>query len=329
MTLTPSLSAAATPAVSAPGHESFVVSVVVPALNEALNMPELFAELSETARSSGLKMEILVVDDGSADGTLEAAAEAAEREGLTGVRLLRHRTNRGKTAALLTAAREATGDVVVLFDADLQYSTAEIPRFVAAVAAGPDVVTGRKVGKYPKRFVSGIYNWLSRRIFAVPVHDLNSLKAFRPEVLDELQLRRDWHRYLVVLAHSAGFEVAELDVELHPRRHGEAKYSGSGRIMIGMLDLVSVWFQLVFSRKPMLFFGTSGVMLLSLGVVVGLVALYFRFVVQAGYRPLLTLVVLLVVLGALLLMAGFVAELVAGLRSEIEELRRDLKDERR
>ena len=327
MTVTPSLSAASTTAVPDPDHSSLVVSVVVPALNEASNMPDLFAELSNTARSSGMDMEILVVDDGSDDGTLEAAAGAAKREGLAHVRLLRHRANRGKTAALMTAAREATGDVIVLFDADLQYSTNEIPRFAAAVAAGPDVVTGRKVGKYDKRFVSGVYNWLSRRIFGVPVRDMNSLKAFRPEVLDEIQLRRDWHRYLVVLAHSAGFDVAELDVELHPRRHGEAKYSGGGRVVIGMLDLVSVWFQLVFSRKPMLFFGTSGFMLIALGVVVGLVALYLRFVVQAGFRPLLTLVVLLVVLGALLLMAGFVAELVAGLRSEVEELRRDLKRE--
>jgi len=308
---------------------TLLVSVVVPAFNEAANMPDLFRELAETSRSSDVEMEILVVDDGSEDGTLAAAAEAARFAGVDRVRLLSHRNNRGKTAALLTAAREARGDILVLFDADLQYATDEIPRFAEAVAGGPDVVTGRKVGKYDKRLVSGIYNWLSRRIFSVPVRDLNSLKAFRPEVLEVVQLRRDWHRYLVVLAHSAGFEVTELDVELHPRRHGEGKYSGSGRILIGMFDLVSVWFQLVFSRKPMLFFGTSGFVLLAAGLIVGLVALYLRFVVQAGYRPLLTLVVLLVMLGALLLMAGFVAEMVAGLRSEVEELRRDLKRERR
>lgn len=308
---------------------TLLVSVVVPAFNEAENMPDLFREFAETSRRSGVEMEILVVDDGSEDGTLAAAAEAARVAGVDRVRLLSHRNNRGKTAALLTAAREASGDVLVLFDADLQYATDEIPRFAEAVAAGPDVVTGRKVGRYDKRLVSGIYNWLSRRIFRVPVRDLNSLKAFRPEVLEILQLRRDWHRYFVVLAHSAGFEVTEIDVELHPRRHGEGKYSGSGRILIGMFDLVSVWFQLVFSRKPMLFFGTSGFALLAAGVIVGLIAIYLRFVVQAGYRPLLTLVVLLVMLGALLLMAGFVAEMVAGLRSEVEELRRDLKRERR
>lgn len=300
------------------------VSVIVPAYDEAENMPELFAELGETMRSSGLDAEVVLVDDGSTDGTYDAAEAAAHATGLRdSVQLLRHRRNRGKTEALLTAARSARGQILVLFDADLQHSTDEIPRFVERIDEGFDVVAGRKVGDYEKKRVSGIYNWLSRRIFRVPARDLNAMKAFRRGVLDEIALRDDWHRYLVVLAHAEGNRIGEVDIELYPRRHGEPKYGGRGRIVVGLLDLVSVWFQLTFARKPMLFFGATGLALIGLGAMTGLVAVYLRFVLERGYRPLLTLVLLLVVVGTLLFILGFLAELIASLRSEVEELKRD------
>lgn len=292
-------------------------------------MPALFAELTATFRRFGLDGEVVLVDDGSTDGTLDAAAEAARAEGIADrTRLVRHRSNRGKTAALLTGARATGARVLVLFDADLQHATDEIPRFLQALEEGYDLVTGRKVGRYSKRFVSGVYNRLSRFIFRVPVRDLNSMKAFRREVLDEVHLRADWHRYLVVLAHDRGFRIGEIDIELLPRRHGESKYTGQGRVVVGSLDLLAVWFQLLFSRKPMLFFGMSGLFLAGVGVVVGLVALFMRFVLGTGFRPLLTLVVFLVLLGGLLFVAGLIAELIAGLRSEVEELRRELRGDR-
>jgi len=195
------------------------------------------------------------------------------------------------------------------------------------VDGGYDMVVGRKVGRYEKRFVSGIYNWLARRIFGVPVHDLNAMKAFRRQVLEDIRLRSDWHRYLVVLAHARGYSIAEIDVDLHPRRHGVPKYSGRGRIVVGVLDLLSVWFQLVFSRRPMLLFGVTGLFLVGAGALVGLAALYLRFVLRAGYRPLLTLVLLLMVVGLLLFAIGFLAELIASLRGEVDDLRQRL-DER-
>lgn len=300
-------------------------AVLVPALDEAANMPDLFAELADTFRRHGLEGEVVLVDDGSTDGTLEAARSAAEAAALTRVRFLRHRVNRGKTSAIVTAARATDAPVLVLFDADLQHSTEEIPRFLDALAAGRDVVTGRKLGRYEKRFVSSIYNGLARRLFGVPVHDMNAMKAFRREVLDDLQLREDWHRYLIVLAHARGWEVGEIDIALHPRRHGSSKYGGSGRVVVGTLDLLAVWFQLVFARKPLMFFGVTGLFLFGLGGVVGVVALWLRFVQGSGFRPLLTLVVLLVLLGALLFVAGLVGELVAGLRAEVEDLRRELR----
>lgn len=306
------------------GHPSDF-AVIVPALDEADNMADLFSELAATFEGHDLDGEVILVDDGSRDGTAEAARRAADASGLSRVTILRHRANRGKTSALVTAARATGAPVLVLFDADLQHGTEEIPRFLDAISAGNDVVTGRKVGRYSKRLVSSIYNGLSRLIFRVPVHDLNSMKAFRREVLTDLRLREDWHRYLVVLAHARGYRIGEIDIELLERRHGESKYRGSGRILVGMLDMLSVWFQLVFSRKPMLFFGLTGMALFALGALTGLVALYLRFVAGVGFRPLLTLVLLLVLLGGLLFVAGLIAELVAGLRAEVEELRREVR----
>lgn len=319
----------AQPGIPPPAADRPDFAVIVPAFDEADNMPDLFAELAETFRKHGLDGEVLLVDDGSRDDTAEAARRAAAISDLGRVTILRHRANRGKTSALVTAARATAAPVLVLFDADLQHSTEEIPRFLDAIAAGHDVVTGRKVGRYSKRFVSSVYNGLSRLIFRVPVHDLNSMKAFRREILADLRLREDWHRYLVVLAHAGGYRVGEIDIELLERRHGESKYRGSGRILVGMLDMLSVWFQLVFSRKPMLFFGLTGMGLFALGALTGLVALYLRFVAGVGFRPLLTLVLLLVLLGGLLFVAGLIAELVAGLRAEVEELRREVRGTRR
>lgn len=306
-------------------------AVLVPALNEAANMPDLFAELAGTFRRHGLDGEVVLVDDGSTDGTLGAAREAATRAGLDRVRLLRHRRNRGKTSALVTGAASSSAPVFIVFDADLQHSTEEIPRFLAALdeGTGHDVVVGRKVGRYEKRFVSSVYNGLARRLFGVPVHDMNAMKALRREVLDDLHLREDWHRYLVVLAHVRGWTIGEIDIVLHPRRHGDSKYRGGSRIVVGSLDLLAVWFQLVFSRKPLMFFGTTGLILFGLGGAVGVVAVWLRFAHGTGFRPLLTLVVLLVLLGALLFVAGLVGELVAGLRTEVEELRDDVRAGRR
>ncbi len=215
--------------------------------------------------------------------------------------------------------------MLVFYPADLQYLPADIPALVAPVLAGDaDIVTGTKQGHYEKRFVSWIYNGLCRLLFGVRVTDLNSVKAYRREVVDAVPMRPDWHRFMVVIAAARGFRLAEQPVPLHPRRAGKSKV-GLGRIPVGVLDLLSVWFQLRFGRKPMLFFGLSGAVLFLLGFLGGVAALYLRFgPPHVGFRPLLDLIMVLVISGIALFGFGFVGELVAGMREEVESLQRTI-----
>ncbi len=300
-------------------------AVIVPAYNEAENIPELVQELRGTFERFGLGGQVVLVDDGSTDGTAEIARrEAAGWDRFT---VVSHRRNFGKTEAMITGAEASDADVLVLFDADLQHSTDDIVRFLARIDAGWDIVTGRKVGKYEKRAVSSIYNRLNRLLFDVPVSDLNSMKAFRREVLEEVHLRHDWHRFFVVLAYARGFSITEIPIALYPRRHGEAKYSGRGRIVVGFLDLLSVAFFLFFSRKPMLLFGVSGLSLAALGILIGVTTVGLRIaqlMPPFGFRPLLYLVILLETLGFLLFGFGFLAELTAQQHAELEALHRRL-----
>jgi glycosyltransferase involved in cell wall biosynthesis len=226
---------------------------------------------------------------------------------------------------MLTGAREANGDVFIIFDADMQHSTEEIPRFMKEINAGWDIVTGRKIGAYEKRAVSSVYNRLSRFLFDVPVRDLNSMKAFRREVLESVSLRHDWHRFFVVIAYARGYSVTEIDIELFPRRAGISKYTGMGRVAASLGDLLVVWFYLRFSRKPMQLFGGVGMVLTTLGLLIGIVATVLRaFRIGPppfGYRPLLGLVLLLIVVGITLFGFGFTAEMIALLRTDVDQLR--------
>lgn len=305
-------------------------AVIVPAYNEVENMPDLVRELRATWERYGLAGEVVLVDDGSTDGTADRAE--TEAAGWERFRVVRHRRNFGKTEALVTGAEHTRARWLVLFDADLQHDPDEIPRFLEKLEEGWDIVCGRKVGRYEKRAVSGIYNRLSRAIFDIPVSDTNSMKAFRSEILDEVRLRHDWHRFFVVLAIARGYSATEIDIALHARRHGEAKYSGRGRIVVGLLDLVSVAFFLFFSRKPMLLFGISGLITAALGVLVGIATVVLRIAEWGspiGYRPFLYLVILLLVLGFLLFGFGFLAELVAQQHAELDALHREVSRQRR
>lgn len=297
--------------------------VVVPAYNEAEMIPDLVRELRSAFARYDLRGDVVLVDDGSTDGTGELAEQ--EAADWPGFRVVRHRVNLGKTEGMVTGAEATEKRWIVLFDADLQHLPDEIPRFLARLQEGWDIVTGRKIGAYEKRGVSSVYNGLSRRLFDIPVSDMNSMKAYRREAILDLHLRHDWHRYFVVLAHARGWSVTEIDITLFPRRAGTSKFTGPWRVVIGVLDLLAVGFLLRFSAKPLVLFGAAGAALLGSGVVVGLIALWLRFGMGFGFRPFLYLVVLLVTVGVLLIGVGFLAEMVAQLRGEIADLRRQLR----
>ncbi|MEE8577533.1 MAG: glycosyltransferase family 2 protein [candidate division Zixibacteria bacterium] len=297
----------------------FVVSTIAPAKDEEGNIDELCCQYAQMLSTAPFKGELLIIDDGSTDGTLDKIKQNAEKYDF--VRFASHQSNRGLTESLQTGFAMAHGDVFVFYPSDLQYLPEDIPSLVAPIAEGADICTGWKQGKYAKRLVSGIYNWFSRKIFNLKVHDLNSVKAFRREVVDHIFLRRDWHRYLVVLAANAGFRVTEVKIPLYDRNWGSSKFSVF-RIPVGVLDMLAVKFQITFLRKPLLFFGVAGSVLFTLGTLAGLWAIYARYVLGHGDRAWLYLVILLLGLGGGLFMMGFIAEGQTAIKEELADVRR-------
>ena len=305
---------------AASSHAAIDVSVLVPAKDEAENLPLFMEQAAAAFANSTVQYEVVVIDDGSTDDTPRVLESLQKKYPF--LRVARHRRQRGIADALRTGFLAARGRVLVFYPADLQYKPEDIPRLVAPILAGEsDMVTGFKQGVYEKAFVSKIYNGLSRSLFEIPVRDLNSVKAYRREVMEMLPVRPDWHRYMIVIAAENGFTVTEIPVPLYPRNAGVSKF-GIGRIPIGVLDMLSVWFELRFGRKPLLLFGMTGFALFLLGVLAGLVALAVRIFWGVGFRPLLNLVEICVITGSVFLVGGLVGEMIAGQRAEMRELRR-------
>lgn len=290
------------------------VSIIVPAYNEAPNIKILLQELSRVLPND---YEVILVDDGSDDGTFACAEQ--EKTNYAWLRLTRHQQNLGKTQAIITGAKVAQGKILVVFDADLQFAPADILRLVEKIDEGADMCVGWKQGRYEKWLVSSIYNYLARKFFRIKIHDINAVKAFKREVIDSLDLRKDWHRYLVPLAFDRGYRIAEIPVKLYPRRFGKPKYQSPWRIIIGMFDLIAVAFQLTIMRKPMLYFGTYGTISIILGLVAGLITIVLR-ILGHGFRPLLYLVILLIISGLLLFGFGLLGEAVATINDRLDRL---------
>jgi len=300
------------------------VSILVPAKDEAENLP-LFMEQARAAfAEQPYSYEVVVVDDGSVDDTWEVLQRLAEEYHF--LHPVRHGVRRGIADALRTGYIHSRGSVLVFYPADLQYKPEDIQRLVAPILEGKsDMVAGYKEGKYEKAFVSGIYNRLSRSLFKVTVRDLNSVKAYRREVMDTLPNRPDWHRYMIVMASANGFTVSEVPVPLYPRNAGESKF-GIGRIPVGMLDMLAVWFELRFARKPLLLFGLLGAALFIIGVIVGIVAILYRVIGGVGFRPLVNLVETCVTVGSVFFATGLIGELIAAERAELSQLRARIED---
>ena len=301
------------------------VSVLVPAKDEAENLPLFMAQAAEAFASSPHSYEVVVIDDGSVDRTWAVLQQLAAQYPF--VRMERHRSRRGIADALHTGYLAATGRVLVFYPADLQFKPEDIPRLVAPILAGEaDMVTGFKEGAYEKKFVSGIYNRLSRKLFDVPVKDLNSVKAYRREIMDAMPVRPDWHRYMIVIAAAQGFTVTEIPVPLYPRHAGKSKFATWHRIPVGVLDMLSVWFELKFGQKPLLLFGMLGAGLFALGGLAGIVALLILIFADVGYRSVWTVIQTCLILGGIFFATGLIGEQIAGQRAQLREVRRQLDE---
>lgn len=292
-----------------------MISLIVPVLNEAESLPALHAEMDRACARAGItEVEFLFIDDGSQDTSWEAIRALAATD--KRVRAIRFRRNFGKAAALAAGFRAARGDILFTLDSDLQDDPTEIPRFLARLDEGYDVVSGWKRTRHDpwhKVLPSKVFNWMVSHLTGCRLHDHNcGFKAYRRSVLDEVDLYGELHRFVPVLAHARGFRVSEIVVHHRPRTHGYSKY-GFSRFLKGLLDLFTVCFLSRFSQRPQHVLGGIGLALSGLGAL-GMTYLSLEWLNPAnrpiGSRPLLMYSLALLVVGTQLFCMGLLAELI-------------------
>lgn len=309
----------ATEAVAAAGAGSrgeVEVTALIPVYNEAENLKPLLEKLTADLLALGRTYEILVIDDGSTDGTLEALRTL--RGTIPGLRAISFRRNYGKSAALSVGFHESRGRFVVTMDGDLQDDSAEIGPLLRKLDEGYDLVSGWKQKRkdpFSKTIPSKLFNAVTSSMTGVHLHDMNcGLKAYRAEVLDAITLRGELHRYIPVLAHWNGFRVGEIRTVHHPRLHGRTKF-GASRFVNGFLDLLAVMFLTTSSKRPLHLFGRVGILLAFLGACL---TVWFTWPWLLGHglrlRPALLFGAVLVILGFQFLSMGLLGELIAGTR---------------
>ncbi len=318
--------AAAAPPAAAPAAgavASLDISVVLPVFNEAENLELLHAALADVLGEYGRSYEILFVDDGSRDRSFDALAAIQARD--PHVRVVRLRRNFGQTAAMAAAFRYARGRIVIPMDADLQNDPNDIPRLVAKLEEGYDVVSGWRVDRqdklFSRRLPSIAANWLIGRVTGVKLHDYGcSLKAYRAEIVKNVHIYGEMHRFIPALASWFGAQIAELPVAHHPRRHGRTKY-GLGRTFRVVLDLITVKFLLSFSTQPLHVFGFWGALSLlgGSGICTYLTVMRLFFHQELARRPLLLLGVLLIFSGIQFISMGLLAEMLARTYHEAQD----------
>jgi glycosyltransferase involved in cell wall biosynthesis len=295
-----------------------VISVVVPVHDEDQSVEPLYEELRAALDPLDRPWEAVFVDDGSTDGSLAALTRL--HAAAPNVKVVRLRRNFGKAAALAAGFEYAEGDVVVTIDADLQDDPAEIPRLLAKLDEGFDLVSGWKVQRrdpISRRIPSRIFNAVVGRVSGLRLHDLNcGLKAYRADVVRNLRVYGELHRFLPVLAHDRGYRVAELPVNHRPRGHGKSRY-GVERYLRGFLDFLTVWFMGRYRHRPLHLFGGLGVAMGAIGTILLVYLTVLKVSGEAiGHRPLLTLGVLLVVVGLQFFSLGLLSELITSHHAE-------------
>ena len=304
------------------------ISVVIPLYNEQGSLPELSSWIARVMKENSFSYEIIMVDDGSTDSSWEEIRALSKAN--PAIRGIQFRRNYGKSAALYCGFKKAKGNVVITMDADLQDSPDEIPELYRMITEeGYDLVSGwkqdRKDNKLTKNLPSKLFNATARRVTGIKLHDMNcGLKAYRSEVIKNIEVYGEMHRYIPYLAKNAGYnKIGELKVHHQKRKYGKSKF-GMSRFGNGLLDLISLWFLSTFGKKPMYFFGYSGLAMFFVGLVIALGIIIDKLVRQSRgtfYRavtdqPLFYLALVAVILGVMFFLAGFVGEMIARNSSE-------------
>ncbi len=313
------------------------LTIIVPLFNEEESLPELTAWIHRVIDPKGWKFEIIMIDDGSRDASWDTVTRLASSDDT--IHGIRFRRNYGKSAALYHGFKAARGRVVVTMDADLQDSPEEIPEMFRMVTEdGWDVVSGwkqhRQDNKLTKNLPSKLYNATARWITGIRLHDMNcGLKAYKNEVIKDIEVYGEMHRYIPYLAKNAGYErITEKPVHHQKRKYGKSKF-GMERFVNGFLDLLSLWFLSTFGKKPMHFFGFTGILMFLAGFILTVILISAKLIHQAGGahfrpvtdQPLFYLALLSVILGVMLFLAGFICEMVS--RNSTERNKYNIKEE--
>ena len=313
------------------------ISIIVPSFNENESLPELTAWIAQVMEKEDADYEIIIVDDGSTDRSWETVKTLSEAN--RNIKGIRFRRNYGKSAALFCGFERARGEVVFTMDADLQDSPDELPEMRRMILEdGYDVVSGwkqhRQDNRITKNLPSKLYNATARLITGIKLHDMNcGLKAYRNEVVKNIEVYGEMHRYIPYLAKNAGFDkIGEKPVHHQKRKYGKSKF-GIERFINGFLDLLSLWFLSTFGKKPMHFFGYSGLMMFLIGFLMTIWIIASKLIHQAQHvkfrpvteQPLFYLSLVAVILGVVLFLAGFICEMIS--RSSSDRNKYNIKSE--
>lgn len=290
------------------------VSVIIPAYNEVESLPILLEQLYDVlSKYVPNAHEVWIIDDGSTDGTVQKMGKISGN--YQGLHYVRFRRNYGKAAALMEGFRRVKGEFVVTMDADLQDDPEEIPKLVEMLKNGTELVSGwKKVRHDPitKTLPSKLFNAVTRWTTGIKIHDFNcGLKAYKNDVVKDLNIHGELHRYIPVIAHFMGYSIDEKVVQHHPRKYGDTKY-GIARFFRVFFDFITVLFLSRYTKRPMHFFGMGGLILTGLGLVINIyLAVFWLLGGSLSNRPLLFLGILLVIVGVQLFSIGLLGEMLA------------------